>query len=267
MADLVEIPVTHNGVTMHAVAVGAGPPVVLVHGFAQSHLTWRANFDALAAHYRVLAVDLPGFGASTKVALDGLEAFGDTLLRLLDREHLDSAHVVGHSYGGLVALGLALHRPARVRSLTVLGPAGLGPTVTDFREQIALARTPAEIKAAIRRAFRDPDRFNAAIDGFVQGQLAYRAQPGVMELLAELSRCSDAWMANVEARVEELKMPMLVLWGAEDGATPASQAERVRGLPNAEVHLFPGAGHAAQVEAAEAFNAKLLSFLDAQSGN
>jgi pimeloyl-ACP methyl ester carboxylesterase len=126
MADLVEIPVTHNGVTMHAVAVGAGPPVLLVHGFAQSHLTWRANFDALAAHYRVLAVDLPGFGASTKVALDGLEAFGDTLLRLLDREHLDSAHVVALLRGPRGAwLGAA---PARPRAFPHrAGPSRPGP--------------------------------------------------------------------------------------------------------------------------------------------
>lgn len=266
MPEPAELSVTHGDVRMHAVAMGSGPAVLLLHGFSQSHLTWRANLDALAAHYRVLAVDLPGFGASSKVALPTLEAFAGFLLRLLDQERVDAAHVVGHSYGGLVGLATALDHPARVRTLTVLGTAGLGPTVTDFRECWATARTAAEIKAVIRRAFKDPDRIDAAIDLAVQAQLAYREEPGVMDVLAELNDRSEDWGAAVQARVEELKMPLLVLWGAEDAATPASHAERVRGMPNATVHLFPGAGHAAQIEAAEAFNAKLLEFLDAQGG-
>lgn len=265
MADPDSISVVHGNVEMRAFALGAGPPVLLVRGFGQSHRTWLANLESLASRFRVLAVDLPGFGASTKIALPRLEDYGEFLVRLLDGQGFGSAHVVGHFFGGLMALRLALDHPARVRSLTVLGTSGMGPTVTDFRSKMARARTREEIKTVISRAFHDPARINDLIDAMVEGQLAYRAQPGVMELLAELNDRSAAWIASVQSRLEEIKVPMLVLWGSEDRATSPDHADRVRGLPNVDVHLFEGAGHAAQFEAAAAFNAKLMKFLDAQA--
>lgn len=264
MAELESISVVRGNVEMRAFALGAGPPVLLVHGFGQSHRTWAANLEALASRYRVFAVDLPGFGASTKVALPRLEDYEDFLVRLLEGQGFASAHVVGHSFGGLMALGLALDHPARVRSLAVLGTSGMGPTVTDFRSKMARARMREEIKAVISRAFHDPARINDLIESIVEGQLAYRAQPGVMELLAEVNDRGAAWIAAVQARLDEIKLPMLVLWGSEDSATSPANADRVRGLPNVEVYLFAGAGHAAQFEDAAAFNAKLMQFLDAQ---
>jgi pyruvate dehydrogenase E2 component (dihydrolipoamide acetyltransferase) len=183
---------------------------------------------------------------------------------LLESQGLTSAHVVGHSFGGLLALGLALDQPHLVRSLTVLATAGMGPTTTDFRSKMVKAQSREEIRVAVSMAFHDPVRFSDLIDRVVEVQLAYRSEPGVMELLARLGDASDAWISSVQSRLGEIKLPMLVLWGKEDRATPAAHAERVRSFPNAEVHLFEGAGHAAQFEAAEAFNAKLLGFLDAQ---
>lgn len=264
MPDPEDVSIAHGGVHMHAVAQGSGPPVLLVHGFAQSHRSWLANMAALASRYRVMAIDLPGFGASTKAALSSLEEFGQFMVHLLDSQGLTSAHVVGHSFGGLLALGLALDQPHRVRSVTVLATAGMGPTNSDFRAKIVRARTRDEIRDAIAMAFHDPVRFGDLIDKIVEFQLTYRSEPAVMTLLAKLGAALDEWIPNVQSRLDEIRLPMLVLWGKEDRATPAAHAERVRSFRNAEVHLFEGAGHAAQFEAAEAFNAKLLSFLDAQ---
>lgn len=262
MAEPENISFTRGAVTTNAIALGSGAPVVLVHGFAQSHATWVLNRDAIAAHYRVLAVDLPGCGSSTKVALKSLEAFSENLAGLLDAQGLDSAHIVGHSFGGLAALGLALEHPARVRSLALLATAGFGPTSSDFRKKMAHAGTAEEIREAILMAFHNPTQFSDPIDRAVQGQLAYRAQPGVMELLAELNRISEAWIVATASRIEEIKAPMLVMWGQEDQATPATDAKRVRGLPNVEVRLFENAGHAAHIEAAQAFNETVLRFLN-----
>jgi pimeloyl-ACP methyl ester carboxylesterase len=114
-------------------------------------------------------------------------------------------------------------------------------------------------------AFHDPVRFSDVIDRVVEAQLAYRAEPGVLALLAELGAATDAWIATVQSRLTEIKVPMLVLWGTQDRATPAAHADRARGLPNTEVQLIEGAGHAAQLEAVDAFNARLLRFLDARS--
>ncbi|MEE8395171.1 MAG: alpha/beta fold hydrolase, partial [bacterium] len=264
MAEPENLSFTEGGVTTNAVARGSGEPVVLLHGFGQSQATWVLNAEAIAARYRVLAVDMPGFGSSSKIALDSLEAFAANLAGFLGSQGLDSAHIVGHSFGGLIALGLALEHPQKVRSLAVLDPAGFGPTSTDFRKKMAHASTAAEIKDVFNMAFHDPGKYNDAIDRGVQAQLAYRAQAGVMELLAELDKISEAWIVATAARIEEIKAPMLVMWGQEDRATPATNAERARGLPNAEIHLFENAGHAAQIEAAQPFNETLLRFLDSQ---
>lgn len=265
MTEPENISITHGAVEMNAIALGSGPPVMLVHGFPQSHRTWMRNLKPLAARYRVMAMDLPGFGASTKIALESLEEFGAYLVRLLDKEGLEAAHMVGHSFGGLVVLRFALDHPDRVRSLSLVDPSGLAPTATDFREKFARARTQEEIREMYTFVFHDPDRFKDVIDMAVEGQAAYKAQPGVLDLVAELNDKTEAWISAVEPRVDEIKAPLLVMWGKEDRATSPANAARVSGLPNAEVHLFEGAGHAPQVEVAETFNEKLLSFLDSQS--
>lgn len=262
MAEPENISFTHDNVTTNAIAVGTGAPVVLVHGFAQSLRTWVLNIDAIAARYRTLAMDLPGCGGSTKIPMSSLEMYTDNLVRLLDTQGLESAHIVGHSFGGLVALGLALEHPGRVRTLSLLSTAGFGPTTTNFRKNMAHASTPDDIRDAIFSAFHNPMKFNDPIEMAVQGQLAYRAEPGVMEQLAELNQISEAWITSTTSRIEEIKVPMLVMWGKEDQATPATHVERVRELSNVEVHLFDNAGHAAHMEAAQAFNETLLRFLD-----
>src|SRR6476661_9172829 len=112
---------------------GSGPPVVLLHGGgpgASGLSNFSRNIDALAEHFRVIVPDLPGYGRSVK-GVDQDDPFGylaDMIRGLLDELGIDTAHLIGNSYGGAAALRLALDTPRRVGRLVLMGPGGIGTT-------------------------------------------------------------------------------------------------------------------------------------------
>src|SRR5207302_1383583 len=116
--------VTVDGVSIHYVCGGSGPPLVLVHGLGSSAaVEFYYNLEPLAAHHRVLAIDLPGFGKSDKPVLDyTIDLFVKAVRDLMTSEGLERAAVMGVSMGGRVALGLGLESPELVERL-VLGDA------------------------------------------------------------------------------------------------------------------------------------------------
>src|SRR5207248_8172184 len=113
---------------VRAVRAGAGDTtVLLLHGFAESLFTWRSILDPLARTYRVVALDLPGFGGSEKPDVPyTLDAMTERLSRFLDRWTQGSVVVIGQSMGGALAAALALRRPDRVVAVVLIAPAGAG---------------------------------------------------------------------------------------------------------------------------------------------
>lgn len=124
---LTEHTVTVGGQPIFYAEAGTGPAVVLLHGGgpgASGVSNYSRNIDALAAHFRVIVPDMPGYGRSTK-KLDQSDPFGglaDTIRGLLDVLGIDTAHLIGNSYGGAAALRLALDTPHRVGRLVHSGP-------------------------------------------------------------------------------------------------------------------------------------------------
>ena len=112
---------------------GAGPVVVMLHGGgpgASGVTNYSRNIDALSQRYRVIVPDMPGYGRSVK-GIDKSDPFGylgDAIRGLLDELGIDTAHLVGNSYGGAAALRLALDTPHRVGKLVLMGPGGIGTT-------------------------------------------------------------------------------------------------------------------------------------------
>src|SRR5260370_39534468 len=120
--------VTIDGVNIHYVCGGSGPPLVLVHGLGSSAaVEFYYNLEPLAAHHRVLAIDLPGFGKSDKPMLQyTIQLFVKAVLALMKSEGLERAAVMGVSMGGRVALGLALESPELVERLVLVDALGVG---------------------------------------------------------------------------------------------------------------------------------------------
>src|SRR4030081_3071246 len=121
--------VTMDGVNIHYVGGGGGPPLVLVHGLGSSAaVEFYYNLEPLAAHHRVLAIDLPGFCNSDNPVLDfTIEVFGKAGRDLMTSEGLERAALMGVSMGGRVALGLALECPELVERLVLVDALGVGP--------------------------------------------------------------------------------------------------------------------------------------------
>ena len=129
-AQQTEHTVTVSGKPIFYTEAGCGPVVVLLHGGgpgASGLSNYSRNIDALAASFRVIVPDMPGYGRSSK-GIDQSDPFGylaDMIRGLLDALGIDTAHLIGNSYGGAAALRLALDTPPRVDKLVLMGPGGI----------------------------------------------------------------------------------------------------------------------------------------------
>src|SRR2546425_2923414 len=139
--------VTSDGINIHYVCGGSGPPLVLVHGLGSSAaVEFYYNLEPLAAHHRVLAIDLPGFGKSDKPVLDyTIELFVKAVRDVMTSEGLERAAVMGVSMGGRVALGLALESPDLVERLVLVDALGVGPPRRVLAYRILLTKGLGEL--------------------------------------------------------------------------------------------------------------------------
>jgi pyruvate dehydrogenase E2 component (dihydrolipoamide acetyltransferase) len=223
-----------------------GTPVLLLHGFAADLNAWMFVQPALAIHRRVLALDLPGHGASAKqVGAGDAAVMADAVLAAMDALGLKRAHLVGHSLGGGVAAAVAMLQPARVASLALIAPAGFGPDINaGFIDGLATAERRKDIAALLALLVADPSLVSRAM---VDDVLRYKRLDGVADALRAIA---NAWFPGGSqhfsaAPLAGLAMPLQVIWGAEDRIIPATHA---RAIPRAEVHVLPGTGHLPHME-------------------
>lgn len=253
---------------------GPGPAVVLLHGFGGSTVTWDETMPALAAAgYDVYALDLRGFGLSDKglYADYSHAAQARRVAAWMDAVGIKQAAVVGHSMGGVVAARLALSAPGRVSRLVLVDAPLLDDSmswmvpgwvfdVPFLRRwaQIALRRAlPSFSGDLLRASVADPDRWTPEL--LARYERALRT-PGWDLGLLGLVRDSRR---NTPPPVSQLRVPTLIVWGAEDAIVPPGEGARLaQRIPGAERLELAGVGHMPMHEAPEAFQAALLDFLD-----
>lgn len=236
--------------------------LVLVHGFGGDLNNWLFNFDRMAEGRTALALDLPGHGESAKdVGAGDLGFFAGVLEGFLDALDLsDPVHLVGHSMGGAVILGLALAAPERVASLALVAGAGLGDEINPtFIDGFVNASKRRELKGVLQLLFADPDLVTRQM---IDEVLRYKRLDGVE---AALRTVAEVWFPGgrqsivLRDRLGELRVPVLGVWGRQDQIVPAAHAEALRG--RARIELLEGQGHSPHMEAANAFNRLLSDFL------
>lgn len=263
-----------GGLRLHYVAAGgaatglktSGLSVVLVHGLGGSTLLWRLNIPALATSHRVIALDLPGHGHSEKPLADYSVGFlAEALAGLLDALGLERVALVGHSLGGHVCLRLALAQPERVARLVLVDAGGLGREInTDFLQPMLAGVSREATETMLRGLFHNPALVTRPMVDATHETLA---QPGAWEaLVAAVGRAAtgDSQSEVLLDRVGELNMPVLLVWGGADTVIPPAHGYAAQAaIPGAELWLAEKAGHCPQLEAAEAFNARVAAFLAA----
>jgi pimeloyl-ACP methyl ester carboxylesterase len=240
---------------------GTGEPVLLLHGLGATKASFLPTLDALAPNYRVIGVDLPGFGDSAKPLFGAYDPpfFAEAMAALLDALELDSAHVVGNSMGGRVALELGLSHAARVKRLVLLAPSmswlkarPFAPYLRMIPTQLGIFQlTPRPLVEMIVKHFvpgSDTEWTAAGIDEFMRsyatplGRAAFYA--AARNIYLEEPRGSD----GLWTRLGSLTPEALFVWGRKDQVVPIGFARHVRDeLPSAQ-HLKLDCGHVPQLE-------------------
>jgi len=247
--------------------------ILLVHGFGASTFSWRYTaFTLQEEGFRVFAVDLPGFGLSErKRGLDhSPEARAEILWVMLEELYPDQQwNLVGHSMGGGTVAAMALQKPEQTESLTLVAGA-LFPGEPSFFNYI-LKYPPAGqwVRVVSSRFLLDESR----IEQFLAS--AYGQQPTPQEIsgyyLPLTVENTDAVLVDLLrtvsesliGRIDQLKLPVLIIWGSEDAWVPVQQGRKLdRLLPRSELIVMPGEGHCPMETAPDLFNRKLLDFID-----
>ena len=217
--------VTAHGQVLRYVRAGAGPPLVLVHGYGESLVAWRSMFDELARDHDVIALDLPGFGLSSKpptgYATDSLAAI---LLDAMSRLGVQRAVLAGHSMGGAVAVAAALRDSSRVRALLLIAPAvvGVPAALPDSSLPEASADAMRRVVATyegLRTRFTPPHDAPWMLES--DSALAYLPADDsayAVSAAAALAEFNFDYLAG--DRAKRLTQPTLVIWGEYDTMLP-----------------------------------------------
>jgi pimeloyl-ACP methyl ester carboxylesterase len=261
---------------------GGEPPVVFVHGLAGSWQNWLENVPHFAAAgHRVVAFDLPGFGASEmpheKISIPGYGRFVDALL---DRLGVGPAVLVGNSMGGFIGAELAIQFPERVERLVLVNAAGLTVEYQRHDRILGLLRYGSRLltvwggfvgarSAAIASRPRTrwlimnivvhrPDLLPAPL---VSEQIRGAGKPGFVDALDALTDYP------IRERLGEIGCPTLIVWGTEDRLVPVGDADEFeRLIPSARKVVWRETGHMAMLERPRAFNALVERFVAEEAG-
>ena len=267
-----------NGHEFSYLDSGDGPALLFIHGLTGSQRNWAHLIDALNHDHRVLAPDLFGFGASAKVMGDySLGAHAATLRDLLDLLGINRVTLVGHSFGGGVAMQFCYLFPERVERLVLVSSGGLGRDVSPLLRAATLYGAEWVLPLITSSWMRG--RVEAA--GRILTRTGWRASPEVTESWRGFTSLADAdtrraFLATTRGVIDPggqtvtahdhlpmtIEIPTLVVWGTRDRMIPALHATTAHeAIAGSRVVLFEGAGHFPHLDEPERFAEVLRDFM------
>lgn len=242
--------------------------VLLIHGSGpgvSAWANWRLTIPALAPHFRVIAPDVVGFGFTERLVDSyDLDTWTSHVIGVLDALGIDRAHVVGNSFGGSLALSLAIRHPERVRRLGLMGAVGLDFPITPGLDAVWGYEPSVEAMAALLRIFTATPA--PGLEDLARLRYEASIRPGVQEAYAQMfpaprQRWVEA-LAHPEEDVARITAPTMIFHGREDRVIPLATSLRLFELiPQSQLHLFGECGHWTQIEHANEFNRLLRDFL------
>jgi pimeloyl-ACP methyl ester carboxylesterase len=272
-------------VTLHGHRVGLrlageGPVLVFVHGMASSSAAWTRAGALLARRFTVVAPDLLGHGETVTAGGDYSLGAQATLLRdLVVALGYERATIVGHSYGGGVAMQFAYQYPERCERLVLVGSGGLGLEVNLLLRLLTLAGAELVLPIFCRRELADAAntlarwtravglRPTAAAEEIWRGYSSLadaRTRAAFFRTLRAVIGFDGQQVSAADRLALAANVPTLIVWGARDGIIPVEHAHRAHaGIPGSRLELFEHAGHFPHCEAPERFAQTVTDFVDA----
>jgi pimeloyl-ACP methyl ester carboxylesterase len=257
--------------------MGEGHDVLLLHGLGSNKASFLDTAAALSQSYRVHAIDLPGFGSSSKPATAPYDAryFAETVIGVMDALEIERAHLVGNSLGGRVAIEAGLRQPERVTALGLLCPAvafvrrGYHPVVRLLRPEFGMLPHRFARRTVANRflgLFADPDVVDPSVADIVVDEFQ-QVYGSAGARLAFLSAARNVYLDRpfgrdgFYPRLAKLEPPALFAWSSHDKLIPAAFSRYVaEWLPSAEQIVLDACGHAPQVERPDQTNGLLARF-------
>ena len=256
---------------VHLEQAGAGEPLLLLHGFGASTYAWRKVMPGLAASFRVIAIDLNGFGYTQRpkdFESYTREGQADLVLRVMDKLGIDKAHLAGHSYGGGITIWLASRHPERVRSMVLVDSSA--PTYANDRRNRLLGLRPVAtlaLRALLRPGSVRRSLLNSVYDdSLITPELVREYYDrlrieGVLDAYVGLT--APVRNPPEPVRLEEIDVPALVVWGSNDQLISVHAGSRAaRQFPRGELVVLERTGHIPMEERPEELLQAMLPFLE-----
>jgi 4,5:9,10-diseco-3-hydroxy-5,9,17-trioxoandrosta-1(10),2-diene-4-oate hydrolase len=256
-----------------------GPPVVMLHGGGPGASAWTnfgPNLPVFAERFRTLLVDQPGFGQSARPPVTGsyFTFSADALAALLTELGIQRVHLLGNSLGGGTAVRFALNYPERAGRLVLMGPGGLSlnlfaPDPTEGVKRLMEFSAPpgptrAKLEAFLRTLVCDQ---RLVTDELIDERFAAASDPEALAAMASLGASffnpAHAEEGLLWREAHRLRQRVLLIWGREDRVNPLDGAlVALKTIRRAQLHVFGGCGHWAQLEKFDEFNRLVISFLE-----
>ncbi|MBB36043.1 MAG: 2-hydroxy-6-oxo-2,4-heptadienoate hydrolase [Hirschia sp.] len=258
-----------NGIRTNYHDLGAGFPVMLIHGSGpgvSAWANWRLAMPGLSKVARVIAPDMLGFGYSDRPGKEyyNKDQWLNQLLSLMDALEIERTDLVGNSFGGGISLAMAIRYPDRVRRIVLMGSAGLDLGLSDALDQV-WGYTPSLDNM---RRLLDIFAYDRALVTDELAELRYQAsiRPGFQESFSEMFPAPRGrWLtelASEEGLLREIPHETLVIHGREDLVVPLENGYRLAELiQRSQLHVFGQCGHWAQIEHAARFEKLVIDFI------
>ena|GEM_PF-428222 len=247
------------------------PYLLLLHGLCYDSLMWTPNVEALSEHYNIIALDLWGFGYSTRAPLDfGYPLFAQQVEAFI--KHLDLNHIalMGHSMGAGVAIEFANHHPEKVSQLILVDAQGLPNSPPTYSRLIRTPVVGSTLLGMNNNALRKRmikchlNRSNTALtDEFVIEATWSQKISGSNQVMLDIEnrRFCDQLSDEIH-HLGDHNIPTQILWGKQDKILPFTRGEHIHQvLGNSQFDVIDGAGHMVNLDQTNAFNEKVIEFL------
>lgn len=247
-----------GAIGVHEQGGGGGVPIVFLHGVGSDKSVWRPQVTHFGRSRRAVALDYPGYGESDPLASGGRDDFAAAMLAAMDTLGIDRAHVCGLSLGGVIAIAMHAAAPDRCASLVLADSFAVHP------EGKAICQRSIDAS----RAMPMRELAEARVDMLLGSAATAGLRAEVVETMAAIDPeayrigAEAVWLADQRGHAAAIRVPTLVLCGAEDRITPPALSKELAALVHgAKLELLDAAGHLANAEQPMAFNAAVERFL------